>query len=88
VEGEHEFVVVVTTNIMLSSFAQILPWTTIRSVFKINLRSSELGNRFKKIEKSVEKALLKYPKSVKRSLFIGLTKKKMEAPNNGYTQAG
>jgi hypothetical protein len=32
VEGEHEFVVVVTTNIMLSSFAQILPWTTIGNI--------------------------------------------------------
>ncbi|KGE84787.1 hypothetical protein IX84_31910 [Phaeodactylibacter xiamenensis] len=54
------------------------------SVFKINLRQSEFENRFNKIGKSVEKALLKYPESVKRSLFQGLTKKKMEAPNNGY----
>lgn len=37
VEGEHEFVVVVTTNIMLSSFAQILPWTTINvKTWKLN----------------------------------------------------
>ncbi|MCI5056506.1 MAG: hypothetical protein MRY83_10385 [Flavobacteriales bacterium] len=33
------------------------------------MRSSELGNRFNKIEKWVKKALLKYPKSVNRSLF-------------------
>jgi hypothetical protein len=33
------------------------------------LRSSELGNRFKKIEKSVKTALLKYPELVKRSLL-------------------
>jgi hypothetical protein len=38
VEGEHEFVVVVTTNIMLSSFAQILPWTTIVHNKKVYLR--------------------------------------------------
>ena len=52
----------------------------MRSVFKINLRPSELENRFNEIGKSVKTALLKNPESVKRSLVL-FTNNKMEAPN-------
>jgi hypothetical protein len=52
------------------------------------LRLSELGNRFNKIEKSVETALLKYPESVKRSLFIGLRRKKWKRPTVATCHAG
>jgi hypothetical protein len=52
----------------------------LESVFKIKLRPSELGNRFNKIGKSVEKALLKYPKSVKPVAFLDLRRIKWKRP--------
>jgi hypothetical protein len=52
------------------------------------LRSSELGNRFNEIGKSVEKALLKYPKSVKPVAFLDLRRIKWKRPTMATCHAG